>query len=338
MFFLILLLCTTGAAFGITWGLRRYALANRLMDIPNERSSHSMPTPRGGGVSIVLTFLLGLIVLKSAGLVPASLFWALFGSGAWVALIGWGDDRYDLPASLRLPSHFGGAAWALAWMGGLPELPVFGVDINPGFLGHILAAVYLVWLLNLYNFMDGINGIAGIEAITVCAGSVVLHILSQGQTEGMWMLPLLLAAASAGFLVWNFPRARIFMGDAGSGFLGLMLGVLSIWAGWAGSELFWGWVILLGSFIVDATITLLRRALQGERVYEAHCSHAYQHAAKRYGSHVPVTLAYGAIKLLWLLPVAALVAAGLLDGALGVIIAYLPLAVGVVWFEAGKDD
>ncbi|MCF8026408.1 MAG: glycosyltransferase family 4 protein [Desulfobacteraceae bacterium] len=336
MFFWILLLCTTGAAYGLTWGLRRYALAHSLIDIPNERSSHEIPTPRGGGVAIVLTFSLGLIVLELAGFLPVFLFWALFGSGAAAALIGWVDDRYDLPARMRLPGHFIGAAWALVWLGGLPELSIFGVEINLGVAGHILAVIYLVWLLNLYNFMDGINGIAGIEAITVCAGGIVLFLISGANTDGMWLVPALLAAAAAGFLVWNFPKARIFMGDAGSGFLGLVLGVMSIAAGWVAAELFWGWVILLGAFVVDATVTLLRRALRGEKVYEAHCCHAYQNAAQKRGSHVPVTLAYGAINLFWLLPVAGLVVAGLLDGAAGVVVAYGPLVVGAVWFGAGK--
>ncbi|MFO7839747.1 MAG: glycosyltransferase family 4 protein [Desulfosalsimonadaceae bacterium] len=324
------------ASLLLTGILRRYALDQRLMDIPNARSSHIVPTPRGGGAAIVVTFLLGLIALKLAGGLPAFLFWGLFGSGAWVGLIGWGDDRRDIPAGLRLPGHFAGAIWALIWLGGLPQLPVFGVDVNLGMTGHILAVVYLVWLLNLYNFMDGINGMAGIEAITVCAGGVVLYVLSRSQADDMWTVAVLLAAATAGFLFWNFPKARIFMGDAGSGFLGLVLGVLSIKAGWAAPELFWGWIILLGAFIVDATVTLLCRALQGEKVYEAHRSHAYQHAAQKYGSHVPVTLTYGAINLFWLLPVAALVAADLLCGALGVIIAYIPLVVLAILFGAGK--
>ena len=335
--FLLLFICIALASVLLTWGLRRYALAHSLIDIPNERSSHENPTPRGGGVSIVLTFLVGLIVLEFAGFLPVFLVWALFGSGALAALIGWGDDRYDLPARLRLPGHFIGAVWALVWLGGLPELLVFGVEVNLGVAGNILAAIYLVWLLNLYNFMDGINGIAGIESITVCTGGIFLFVVSGAKTDGMCLLPALLAAASAGFLVWNFPKARIFMGDAGSGFLGLVLGVMSIAAGWAAAELFWGWVILLGAFIVDATVTLLRRALRGQKVYEAHCCHAYQNAAQRRGSHVPVTLAYGAINLFWLLPVAALVAAGLLDGAVGVVVAYGPLVVGAVWFGAGSD-
>ena len=320
----------------LTCWLRYYALANDMMDIPNERSSHDIPTPRGGGLAIVLTFLLGLIVSKIAGLLPAFLFWALFGAGVLVALIGWMDDRHDIPATLRLLVHLMASVWALFWLGGLPPLPVFGNLLYLSWIGHILAVFYLVWLLNLYNFMDGINGIAGIEAISVCIGGVVLLMLaSAGNT--LWVLPMLIVSATMGFLFWNFPVARIFMGDVGSGFMGMVFGILSIWLGWIKPELFWAWIILLGAFIVDASVTLVRRALRAEKVYEAHRSHAYQHAAQIYG-HPPVSLAYGAINLFWLLPVAVLVVMGLLDGILGVVIAYLPLVVGVFAFKGGLPE
>ena len=128
------------------------------------------------------------------------------------------------------------------------------------------------------------------------------------------------------------------MGDAGSGFLGIVLGVLSLQAGWIAPELFWGWVILLGVFVVDATWTLLRRLLRGERVYEAHRSHAYQYASREFGRHLPVTLAVGAINLAWLLPIAAWVGLGGLDGLLGVAIAYAPLVGLALRFRAGEPE
>ncbi|MFW6271971.1 MAG: MraY family glycosyltransferase [Desulfosalsimonas sp.] len=320
----------------LTGVFRRYALARSLMDIPNERSSHSAPTPRGGGVAIVACVLVGLIFLRAAGCMPASFFWALAGAGALVALIGWADDQKDIPARIRLTGHFIAAGWALFWLGGLPQLSIAGMQINPGLIINTLALLYLVWLLNLYNFMDGIDGIAGIEAVTVCTGGVVLCLMSDGK-DFLWTVPVLTACGAAGFLFWNFPRARIFMGDAGSGFLGIMLGVLSIQAAWVSSELFWGWLILLGAFIVDATITLLRRILRREKFYQAHRSHAYQHAARKYGAHWPVSLAFGAINLFWLLPIAALVTAEILDGALGVIIGYVPAAAAAIMFNAGKQ-
>lgn len=315
--------------------LRRYAMARSLMDIPNERSSHAVPTPRGGGVAIVLAFLIALLLLWEYDALPARLFWALLGAGSLVALIGFLDDHGHIPARWRLLSHFVGAGWALVWLGGLPALPVFGFMLNLGWLGHLLTAVYLVWLLNLYNFMDGIDGIAGIEAVTVCLGGIVLYLLSPAG-DSVWMSPILvLAAAVVGFLFWNFPKAKIFMGDAGSGFVGMVLGVLSIQASWVAPELFWAWVILLGAFIADSTVTLVRRVIRGEKFYEAHRSHAYQYASRIYKSHVPVSLAFGVINLCWLLPIAALVAVGRIDGVVGIIIAYIPLVILANGFKAG---
>jgi len=147
---------------------------------------------------------------------------------------------------------------------------------------------------------------------------------------------LLLAAATAGFLLWNFPPAKIFMGDAGSGFLGIVLAGLSLQAAWLSSQLFWGWLILLGVFVVDATFTLIRRLLRGDKVYEAHRSHAYQFASRHYGKHLPVTLAVTALNVLWLLPVALCVVLLGLDGALGLVLAYVPLVLLAVHWRAGE--
>ncbi len=333
---LIYVVLTGLLAWGLTAGLRRYALARSLLDIPNARSSHSLPTPRGGGVAIVLAFLLGLLAAPLVGVaLPPALLWAMLGAGGGIALLGFLDDHGHIAARWRLLGHFMAAAWALYWLGGLPVLRLFGADIDLGWFGHVLAAVYLVWMLNLYNFMDGIDGIASVEAICVCLSGAWLYLLL-GEGSAQNLAPtLLLAASVVGFLVWNFPPARIFMGDAGSGFLGLVLGVLSLQAAWASPELIWGWLILLGVFIVDATFTLLRRLLRGDKVYEAHRSHAFQFASRRFGRHLPVTLAVLALNLCWLLPVATLVALGWLDGLLGLLLAYAPLLFLAVYFQAG---
>jgi Fuc2NAc and GlcNAc transferase len=224
----------------------------------------------------------------------------------------------------------------LAWRGGLPPLRAFGVGFELGWLGHVLAVLYLVWLLNLYNFMDGIDGIASVEAICVCLGGSLLYALL-GE-PGLALLPLLLAVACAGFLYWNFPPAKIFMGDAGSGFLGIALGVLSLQAAWVAPQLLWSWLILLGVFIVDATWTLFRRLLRGEKVYEAHRSHAYQFASRQFGRHLPVTGAVALLNLGWLLPIALWVAVGGLDGLLGLLLAYAPLILLAIKFQAGKQE
>lgn len=318
----------------LTAGLRRYALSQSLMDIPNARSSHSIPTPRGGGVSIVLAFLLAMILLGWQLRVSVPVLIAIIGSGGMVAVIGFMDDHGHIAARWRLLGHFGAAIWALFWLGGLAPLNVFGFAVDLGLVGHVLAAFYLVWMLNLYNFMDGIDGIASIEAVTVCCGISFIYMLC-GLPELIWM-PMFLAAAVAGFLFWNFPPAKIFMGDAGSGFLGIVLGVLSVQAAWVLPQLFWVWLILLGVFIVDATFTLVRRLLRGDKVYEAHRSHAYQFASRLYGRHIPVTLAVGVINIIWLLPIALWVATGGVDGVLGMCIAYVPLVALALKFKAGE--
>jgi len=317
--------------------LRRYALANSLLDIPNKRSSHFVPTPRGGGVSIVLSFMIVLPFLSMFDVLPTEQIWALLGAGGCVAFVGFLDDHRHIPALWRLLVHFVCAAWALVWLDGLPPLPVFNIMFDFGWLGNLLAVLYLVWLLNLYNFMDGIDGIASIEAITVCLGGIVLYWLS-GVTEYIWVVPALLMTAVAGFLFWNFPRAKIFMGDTGSGFLGLVLGVLSIQAARVVPELFWAWVILLGAFVVDASLTLIIRIFRGEMFYEAHRTHAYQHAARKYNNHILVTAVFGAINLFWLLPIAIFVVYGWLDGFFGTLIAYFPLIFLATFFGAGQSE
>lgn len=320
-------------SFALTHVLRRYALHKSLLDIPNGRSSHTLPTPRGGGVAIVISYLVALVWMLWAGLMGRDLFLAMFGAGALIAALGFLDDHGHIAARWRLLGHFFAAAWALFWLGGLPAISVFGMTLEPGLIVNVLTAFYLVWLLNLYNFMDGIDGIASVEAICVCVGAAIIYALS-GVATLVW-LPILLACAVAGFLLWNFPPAKIFMGDAGSGFLGIMLGCLSLQGAWISSQFLWVWLILLGVFIVDATVTLIRRLVRGDKVYEAHRSHAYQFASRRFGKHLPVTSAVGVINLCWLLPVAMCVARFGLDGALGVIIAYAPLLALAVIFKAG---
>ncbi|VVN15731.1 putative undecaprenyl-phosphate N-acetylglucosaminyl 1-phosphate transferase [Pseudomonas fluorescens] len=334
MIYLWLVAAVAVLSLVLTAVLRRYAISRSIIDIPNARSSHSIPTPRGGGVAIVIAFLIALPILGFSGLVPWLHLIGIGGAGALVAVVGFMDDHGHIAARWRLLGHFSAALWALFWIGGFPPLVVFGLSLDLHWFGHILAAVYLVWLLNLYNFMDGIDGIASVEALCVCLSACLLYWIT-GVPALIWG-PLILAMAVLGFLYWNFPPARIFMGDAGSGFLGVALGVLSLQAAWQSSQLFWGWLILLGAFIVDATFTLLRRLIRGDKVYEAHRSHAYQFASRQFGKHLPVTLAVAAINLFWLLPIAYCVAVWGLDGALGLVVAYVPLIILAVKFHAGQ--
>lgn len=331
------LIALTVLSFVLTGILRRYALARSLMDVPNERSSHVIPTPRGGGVAIVAGFLIALVGLWHWGIIGRETALALGFGGGLVAAIGFLDDHGHIAARWRLLGHFIAAIWTLFWLQGVPALPVFGGVLAPNAFWLACTVVYLVWLLNLYNFMDGIDGIAGIEALTVCLGGVVLSWLSLGSNP-VWLLPATLGLAALGFLIWNFPPAKIFMGDAGSGFLGFILGAMAVVFAHLNSPLFWSWIILLGVFVVDATVTLFRRALRRQRLQVAHRSHAYQHASRVIGAHRPVSLAVAAINLLWLLPVACLVAMGWLDGAIAVLLAYAPLLGLAIYYAAGAPE
>lgn len=325
-------------AFATSWALtgsfRRHAISRSYLDVPNARSSHSIAVPRGGGVAIVLSTLTTLVILGVTGQLAWTTVVSLCAGGAVTAIIGFIDDRGHVAPRWRLLAHVSAATLVLVTLGGAPPISAMGFLIAPRWWGAVLATLYLVWMLNLTNFMDGIDGIAGVEAITVCLGALVVSEVAVPDAR-LWLAPLVLAVATLGFLMWNWPPAKIFMGDAGSGFLGIVLATLSLQAGWVVNRLFWSWIILLGVFVVDATLTLVRRMAKGDRFYEAHRSHAYQHAALRHRSHKPITLAVGLINCCWLLPMALIVALGRLDGLLGVVIAYLPIAIIAGRFNAG---
>jgi Fuc2NAc and GlcNAc transferase len=188
-------------------------------------------------------------------------------------------------------------------------------------------------MVNLFNFMDGIDGIASIEAITVSLAGALTWWLATGTPY--WFAPVGFAACVAGFLVWNYPPAKIFMGDVGSGFIGMVLAIFSLWAAQQVTQVFWCWFILMGCFMVDATTTLVRRVRRGEKFHEAHRSHAYQYAARKHGSHKSVSVAFLAVTALWLFPLSVAVALGRLDGLAGVVVAYLPLIVLAFRYKAG---
>lgn len=330
------LLVVAAVSLALTGTVRRFALARSLIDLPNSRSSHVKPTPRGGGVAIVLSFLGVLPLFGLAGLVSHTLIIAMLGAGSTVALLGLLDDRGHIPVRWRLLGHFIAAVWVLVWFDGLPPINTFGVLLDFGWLGHFLALFYLVWMLNLYNFMDGIDGIASVEAITVCLAACLIYWLS-GYHDLIWA-PILLVMSVLGFLYWNFPPARIFMGDAGSGFLGMMLGVFSLQGAWRDTSILWMWIILLGVFVVDATLTLIIRFLRGAKVYEAHRSHAYQLASRRFGKHSVVTLSVLVINVFWLFPIALCVVRLGLDGLTAVVLAYVPLVALALKFKAGSME
>ena len=329
-----LMIAAGGITFVMTEGIRRYALAKRLMDIPGERSSHKAPTPRGGGMAFVLVFLGALPVLVVSGVLTLPTAMALGGAGVLTAGIGFVDDHAHVAPQWRLMAHFLAAAWVVGWWL-MSNNSYFIISGAPKAIQSIVAVFFLAWMLNLYNFMDGIDGIASVEAITVCLGAAALSVF-HGQLSAA-IAPMVLASAVAGFLVWNMPPARIFMGDGASGFLGITLGAMTLMTSHERPQEQWAWLILLGVFIVDATWTLVCRFLSGKRVVDAHRSHAYQRASQRFGGHLPVTLSVAVINVVWLTPWAVLVSSSWVPPWLGLCAAYGPLVLLAVALGAGAD-
>jgi Fuc2NAc and GlcNAc transferase len=192
-------------------------------------------------------------------------------------------------------------------------------------------------MTNLYNFMDGINGLAALEAISVCMSMALIYWM-QATNKDVINFLIIISASTAGFLYWNFPRAKLFMGDAGSLFLGLSLGLLAVESLTEDIRIFSAWLIMLGVFIVDASYTLFYRLITRQAVHQAHRTHAYQKIAIKFNSHTYATLAIVVINLLWLLPIAITVTTTQLHFAIALPIAYAPLLLIAHKFHAGRIE
>lgn len=272
-------LAALAAAFALSavaarWLSGRAAAGGALLDHPNERSLHQVPIPRSGGLAVVLGLAIPLSLSGWLGACPPQLWW-IAAAALPVALVSLFDDFGHVSRRLRLLIH-GGAALILMG-GGLAwsTLDLPGLDWPlPLALSGLLSVLYVVWMINLYNFMDGMDGFAGGMALF---GFGALALLGwRGGDVTFALSAACVAAAASGFLVNNFPPARIFLGDLGSSSLGLLAAGFSLWGATSGLFPLWvGW-LAFSPFIVDATWTLVRRLVQGERVWEAHRSHHYQ--------------------------------------------------------------
>lgn len=245
-----------------------------LLDHPNERSLHTLPTPRTGGVAIITGFFSAIPVLLFANFGASPIMWFMAGAGL-IAVLSFLDDQRGLPVIVRFLGHVIGAGLVVLGAG-LTLLPLFlGMAVLwPTWLGLGLSVLFLVWMVNLYNFMDGMDGFAGGMALIGFGTFAVFGLL--GGNLLFTGLSLAIAAAAGGFLLFNFPPARIFMGDTGSATLGLLAGGLGLWGARDGLFPFWAALLVFSPFIVDASVTLLRRLVRGERIWQGHKSHYYQ--------------------------------------------------------------
>lgn len=290
IFYVVVLL----VSFAGTWLVRSFAIRRSIMDIPNDRSSHTIPTPRGGGLAVAVAWFVGLIYFYFSGKMKTDFFLALL-CGLPLTLIGFADDIFSLKPNVRFIVQFVCAGAALFFLKGLqlPEygmgnaelgtffppsafrLPLFSVLLN------LLAFIAIVWSINLFNFLDGIDGYIGTEIIFI--GLAVL--LLTGDVTG-----LLLASATLGFLFWNWQKAKIFMGDVGSTLLGFTVAVMAIYHQNNHISSLPVWLILTSVFWFDATITLFRRMKNREKLSQAHRKHAYQRIVQAGFSHQKTVL------------------------------------------------
>jgi UDP-N-acetylmuramyl pentapeptide phosphotransferase/UDP-N-acetylglucosamine-1-phosphate transferase len=271
----------------LTAALVRYRGRWAILDHPNARSLHVEPRPRSGGIAIVLGLAVGAALLS----------WTTR-DGAWwlalpvllVAVVSLIDDIRGLPVYARLAVH-GAAAIAIVLGGHLSLYRVhfpFWELVLPEWAALAASILYLVWMLNLYNFMDGIDGLAGGMAVLGFGAFAALGWIAAA--PGFALLSLCIAVASLGFLIFNFPPARIFMGDVGAGTLGFLAGVFTLWGARAGIFPFWVGVLAFSPFIVDASWTLVRRLATGQKPWQAHRVHAYQRLVQAGWSHRRTTV------------------------------------------------
>lgn len=268
-------LVSLAAAFAIAAAASRWLSSHpALLDRPNARSLHATPVPRSGGIGVLAGILLPLLVGAGLGYVEQTLVWIAV-AALLVAGVSLRDDIADVPARVRLAIHV--ASVVLLMLGGLVwttlDLPGLGWRFPVG-LDWFLTLLFGVWMINLFNFMDGMDGFAGGMA---AIGFAALALLGWQGGDPLYAAAAgTIAAASAGFLTSNFPPARIFLGDVGSSTLGLLAAAFSLWGSARGLFPLWAAWLIFSVFIVDATWTLLRRLIAGERVWEAHRSHHYQ--------------------------------------------------------------
>lgn len=250
-----------------------------LLATVNERSSHTVPTPHGGGIAIVVTWFMGLIYLHINEQIDTTLFYAL-AIGFIISIVSFFDDIFELSAKFRLMFQSIVALMAIQILGGLDSIDFGLFSIENQIITNIFAFLMIIWFINLYNFLDGINGYAGSQAIFLALAGFIFF----GGNHF-----LVLAVAVLGFLFWNYNKAKIFMGDVGSTLLGYNVAIFTIYYANQEPANFWIWIILFGLFWFDATLTLVRRKRNGEKLSKAHKKHAYQRLTQAGWSHFKVT-------------------------------------------------
>ena len=286
-------------SIAVTGLLQKYALKHSLIDVPNERSSHLMPTPRGGGLSIVIPVLICIAVLFLTAQIEKDIAIALGIGCFFVASVGWIDDHQHIPANWRALLYGIAAVLAVYFIVESDNFQSVFSHLPFGIMISFMIVIWVVWMTNLYNFMDGTDALAAIQ--TICTSLLVGVIFWLEGQYGLATVCFVISASSCGFLFWNWPPAKIFMGDVGSCSLGFCFGVLAVIGEIQGSVPLIVVFILLSIFICDTTFTLLMRIFANEKWYQAHKSHAYQRLVQLGMSHkkLAIIIFFVNVSVLW---------------------------------------
>ena len=324
-------------SFILTFLVKEYFLSRNILVIPDLRSSHKNPKPHGGGLAVILSLCISLLFFYSFNLIEKEEFIFFLIPGILVALISFIDDLSEVKRSTRMLVHIFSALGGLYFIGGFNSLSFFNQNIDIGLWGYLLGSIYIVWMINLYNFMDGIDGLASLEAIFVfLIFSIFAYFILFDPSLSFVLISI--AASVFGFLLFNFPKSVIILGDVGSCFLGIVIALISIKTSQLKPELFWCWMILLGVFLVDSTYTLIVRMIRKEKFYLPHSLHAYQKLSRILNSHSKATLILLSVNIFWLTPIAFLVAFKKIDGLLSLLVSYVPLIFLVYYLKAGVPE
>jgi Fuc2NAc and GlcNAc transferase len=322
---LALIIVTLTMSMAASGSYLRFALKHGPYATSNYRSLHQKVIPRGAGLAMAFTALLGYLFLYFDHVLKTPQMMVYVIGGVVVVAMGAADDRLDISARYRMPFQVLTAGWVCYWLGGLAPIDLGFAVVNLGMFGHVALLVALVWFYNLFNFIDGIDGMASSATIFICAamGAVLFF---QGEPT-LSMILVLLGVSSAGFLAFNWPPARMFLGESGSSFMGCIISAVFVESLWHNSSSLWSWLIVGGFYFADTTLTTGVRLLKVPGWYRPHRSHAYQNLARTWNSHRRVLLLVIGINFLWLLPL-LLLSLHFASWAMGLtVLAYVPLAI-----------
>ena len=270
-------------------------MAQDLLDIPNDRSSHTVPTPRGGGLAIVIVLLMSGVVSLFLPQAPIDVLVCLLLATLAFSLLGWQDDKHDLPASVRFLIQLLIAVFASGW---LLWAAVPGYSTSFALLALLLlSTLWIAWMANLYNFMDGIDGISAVESLIL--GATTSYWFAISGVASMAIICIAVAGASVGFMRWNWSPAKIFMGDVGSLALGAFFAIIAIIGTTRLDIPLLAFLILYAVYLADSGVTLLHRIIKREKWWQAHRSHFYQRAVQSGFSHAQVSLSVMALNIIF---------------------------------------